>query len=89
MGAINLTPIEVAQIFQIIANKGYKILLSSIRFIISIGGKVLYQSLSQPEKMKSVEAVYLTLFSMQNVVNYGTEKSLGYLFKNVFLVGKK
>ncbi|WP_261788348.1 penicillin-binding transpeptidase domain-containing protein [Buchnera aphidicola] len=88
LGAINLTPIEVAQIFQIIANKSYKISLSSIRFIISIDEKVLYQNLSQPEKIESVEAVYLTLFSMQNVVNYGTEKSLGYLFKNVFLTGK-
>ncbi|WP_261979507.1 penicillin-binding protein 1B [Buchnera aphidicola] len=88
LGSINLTPIEVAQIFQIISNKGYKSLLSSVRFIVSDDGKTLYQSLPKSENVVSSEASYLTIYGMQKVVNCGTARSLGALFKNFSLAGK-
>ncbi|WP_264284752.1 penicillin-binding protein 1B [Buchnera aphidicola] len=88
LGSINLTPIEVAQVFQVISNEGYKSLLSSVRFIVSDDGKILYQSLPQSKNIASSEAAYLTLYAMQKVVTSGTAKSLGALFKNFSLAGK-
>ncbi|QCI18755.1 penicillin-binding protein 1B [Buchnera aphidicola] len=88
LGSINLTPIEVAQVFQVISNGGYKSLLSSVRFIISDNGKILYQSLPESKKIASSEAAYLTLYAMQKVVTSGTAKSLGVLFKHLSLAGK-
>ncbi|QCI24852.1 bifunctional glycosyl transferase/transpeptidase [Buchnera aphidicola (Rhopalosiphum padi)] len=88
LGAINLTPIEIAQVFQVIASGGYKTLLSSVRSIISDDGKVLYQSLPQSKNIESIEATYLTLYGMQEVVSCGTAKSLGSIFKKFSLAGK-
>lgn len=88
LGAINLTPFEIAQVFQTIANSGCKSLLSSVRSIISDDGKVLYQTLPQSKHIESSEASYLTLYAMQQVVNSGTAKSLGVIFKELSLAGK-
>jgi len=88
LGAINLTPIETAQVFQIIASGGYKSLLSSVRSVISDDGKVLYQSIPQKKHIVSSEASYLTLYAMQQVVEHGTAKLLGKHFKEFSLAGK-
>ncbi|QLL40965.1 penicillin-binding protein 1B [Buchnera aphidicola (Aphis craccivore)] len=88
LGSINLTPIEIAQVFQVISNEGCKSLLSSVRFIVSDDGKILYQSLPQSKNIASSEAAYLTVYAMQKVVTSGTAKSLGALFKNFSLAGK-
>jgi penicillin-binding protein 1B len=42
LGAINLTPIEVAQVFQVIADNEKKALLSSVNAVVFNTGKVLY-----------------------------------------------
>lgn len=88
LGAINLTPIEIGQVFQIIANNGYKSSLSSVRSVVSNDGKVLYQSLPESKHIISSEASYLTMFAMQQVIKSGTAKSLGQAFKNINLAGK-
>ncbi|XBC38355.1 MAG: penicillin-binding protein 1B [Buchnera aphidicola (Floraphis meitanensis)] len=88
LGSINLTPIEVARVFQVIASGGNKSRLSSIRSVISEDGVTLYNSLPQSEKVTSMQAAYLTLYAMQSVVKYGTAKQLGTLFEDVYLAGK-
>ncbi|WP_367678202.1 bifunctional glycosyl transferase/transpeptidase [Buchnera aphidicola] len=88
LGAINLTPIEIAQVFQIIANYGYKAVLSSVRSVISDDNKILYQSLPQSKNIVSSEASYLTLYAMQQVVKHGTAKLLGQNFNKFSLAGK-
>ncbi|WAI18646.1 MAG: penicillin-binding protein 1B [Buchnera aphidicola (Acyrthosiphon caraganae)] len=88
LGSINLTPIEIAQVFQIIASGGYKSTLLSVRSIISDDGKVFYQTLPQSKHIASSEASYLILYAMQQVVNSGTAKTLGIFFKKFSLAGK-
>ncbi|WP_348769537.1 penicillin-binding protein 1B [Buchnera aphidicola] len=88
LGSINLTPIEIAQAFQVISNEGFKSSLSSVRFIVSDNGKILYQNLPRSENIVSSEAAYLTVYAMQKVIASGTAKSLGALFKNFSLAGK-
>ncbi|QCI23220.1 bifunctional glycosyl transferase/transpeptidase [Buchnera aphidicola] len=88
LGSINLTPIEVAKVFQVIASGGNRSNLSSIRSIISENGTVLYNSFPQSEKVASAQSSYLTLYAMQSVVKNGTAQQLGLLFKDYFLAGK-
>ena len=47
LGALNLTPIEVAQAFQTIASGGNRAPLSALRSVIAEDGTVLYQSYPQ------------------------------------------
>lgn len=76
LGALNLTPIEVAQAFQTIASGGNRAPLSALRSVIAEDGKVLYQSYPQAERAVPAQAAYLTLWTMQQVVQRGTGVSL-------------
>ncbi|XBC44622.1 MAG: bifunctional glycosyl transferase/transpeptidase [Buchnera aphidicola (Schlechtendalia peitan)] len=88
LGSINLTPMEVAKVFQVIASGGNKSNLSAIRAVMTNRGDILYNSLPQSEKVASIQAAYLTLYAMQSVVKHGTAKQLGLLFQDTHLAGK-
>ncbi|BBI01178.1 membrane carboxypeptidase [Buchnera aphidicola (Nipponaphis monzeni)] len=88
LGSINLTPVEVGQIFQIIASGGNKLKLSLIKTILSSDGTLLYQNFPKPKRLASVESTFLMLYSMQEVVTKGTGKSLGSMFNYFNLAGK-
>lgn len=88
LGALNLTPIEVAQAFQTIASGGNRARLSVLRSVITGDGKVLYQSLPQAERQVPAEAAYLTLWGMQQVVKSGTARALNQHFTQLQLAGK-
>ncbi|AKC60329.1 bifunctional glycosyl transferase/transpeptidase [Blochmannia endosymbiont of Camponotus (Colobopsis) obliquus] len=76
LGALNLTPVEVAQGFQTIASGGNYSVLSSVRSIVNDNNTILYQSFPQSMHVISSEAAYLILYAMQQVVSYGTSCSL-------------
>ncbi len=88
LGAIGLTPMEVAQEYQTIASGGKRAVLSVIRSIISEEGTVLYQSFPQSERMVPAQAAYLTLYAMQQGVIYGTSHALSAKFSNFNLAAK-
>ncbi|TKI08805.1 bifunctional glycosyl transferase/transpeptidase [Martelella alba] len=88
LGAISLTPMEVAQEFQAIASGGNRAPLSAVRSVISEDGRVLYQSYPQAERVVPAQAAYLTLYAMQQVVARGTARSLAVKFPNYHLAGK-
>lgn len=88
LGALNLTPIEVAQAFQTIANGGDRATLSVLRSVISGDGKTLYQSYPQAERTVPAQAAYLTLYAMQQVVARGTGRALSARFPQLHLAGK-
>lgn len=62
LGALNLTPIEVAQAFQTIASGGNRATLSALRSVIAEDGTVLYQSYPQAERAVPAQAAYMTLW---------------------------
>ena len=68
LGAISLTPMEVAQEYQTIAGGGNRAPLSAVRSVIAEDGTVLYQSLPQAQSVVPPQAAYLTLYGMQQVV---------------------
>ncbi|WP_407321673.1 bifunctional glycosyl transferase/transpeptidase [Dickeya ananatis] len=88
LGAISLTPMEVAQEYQTIASGGSRAPLSALRSVIAEDGKVLYQSFPQAERVVPSQAAYLTLYGMQQVVERGTSRSLMVKFGNYHLAGK-
>lgn len=76
-GALNPTPIEVARAFQTIASGGNRAPLSALRSVIAEDGSVLYQSFPQAERAVPAQAAYMTLWTMQQVVQRGTGRQLG------------
>ena len=88
LGAIALTPMEVAQEYQTIASGGNKAPLSAVRSVIAEDGSVLYQSFPQAERAVPAQAAYLTLYAMQQVVNEGTSRALAVKFPNLHLAAK-
>ena len=88
LGALNLTPIEVAQAFQTIASGGNRATLSALRSVIAEDGTVLYQSYPQAERAVPAQAAYMTLWTMQQVVQRGTGRQLGAKYPGLHLAGK-
>lgn len=88
LGAISLTPMEVAQEFQTIASGGNHATLSAVRSVIGEDGTVLYQSFPQAERVVPAQAAYLTLYAMQQVVARGTSRSLSVQFPSLHLAAK-
>ncbi|MCO6524137.1 MAG: bifunctional glycosyl transferase/transpeptidase [Candidatus Schmidhempelia sp.] len=88
IGAIELTPMEVAQMYQVIGNLGKKSPLTVLRFVLNEDGSMAYQSYPQSRQVVSPQAAYLTLFTMQQVVNYGSGRVLNPLYGHYHLAGK-
>lgn len=88
LGAISLTPIEVAQEFQTIASGGNHATLSAVRSVLGEDSTVLYQSFPQAESVVPAQAAYLTLYAMQEVVARGTSRSLSLKFPSSHLAAK-
>ncbi|WP_342322171.1 bifunctional glycosyl transferase/transpeptidase [Kosakonia sp. BYX6] len=88
LGALNLTPIEVAQAFQTIASGGNRAPLSALRSVIAEDGSVLYQSFPQAERAVPAQAAYMTLWTMQQVIQRGTGRQLGAKYPGLHLAGK-
>ncbi|KGT88281.1 bifunctional glycosyl transferase/transpeptidase [Erwinia typographi] len=88
LGALNLTPIEVAQAFQTIASGGNRAPVSALRSVIAEDGTVLFQSFPQAERAVPAQAAYLTLYTMQQVADHGTARALGARYPKAHLAGK-
>lgn len=88
LGSIDLTSIEIAQVFQIIANRGYRSYISNIYAIVSEKGELLYKNVLHSENIISEQATYLILYAMQQVIKKGTGYSLGNKYFNFNLAGK-
>ncbi len=88
LGALNLTPMETAQMFQTISGGGNRASLSGLRSVIDGDGNELYQSYPSAERAVSPQAAYLTLYGMQQVVERGTSRSLMNKFAQYHLAGK-
>ena len=67
----------MAQAFQTIASGGNRAPLSALRSVIAEDGSVLYQSFPQAERAVPAQAAYMTLWTMQQVVQRGTGRQLG------------
>lgn len=88
LGAINLTPAEVAQIYQTIGGNGNRAKLSALRSVIDGDGSEIYQSYPSAERAIPSQAAYLALYGMQQVVQQGTGRVLLSKYGKYNLAGK-
>ncbi|MGQ9660385.1 MAG: penicillin-binding protein 1B [Thermochromatium sp.] len=89
LGAVSMSPLEVAQVYQTIAAGGYRAPLRAIREVVDAQGRPLNRYPLAIEAVVDPKAAYLTTWAMQRVVTEGTGKWLGdRLPKGLTMAGK-
>lgn len=76
LGAVELTPLEVAQMYQTIASDGFNTAIRTIRAVTSKDGKSLQRFPLTVRQVVDPAAVYLLNTVLQEVVRAGTGKSI-------------
>ena len=89
LGAVDLSPFEVAQMYQTIASGGFRSPLRSIREVTTQDGKPLQRYPLAVEQAFPPEPIYLLTAAMQDVVREGTAQALkSYLPPEITVAGK-
>ena len=76
LGAVELSPLEVAQMYQTIASGGFRTPLRAIREVLTQDGRPLRRYPLSVEQAFAPEPVYLLTTAMQDVVSEGTGQAL-------------
>ena len=76
LGAVELSPLEVAQMYHTIANAGFRVPLRAIREVTTQSGRPLKRYSLEVKQAFPVEPTYLLTAAMQGVVREGTARSL-------------
>jgi penicillin-binding protein 1B len=76
LGAIELTPLEVAQMYQTIAANGFRTPLRAIREVLTAEGRPLKRYGLSVEQAFDAAPVYLLTTALQDVVREGTAQGL-------------
>src|SRR3954462_76163 len=89
LGAVELSPLEVAQMYQTIASGGFRSPLRAIREVTTQEGKPLSRYALNVEQAFAAEPVYLITAAMQGVVREGTGQGLrNFIPSDVGVAGK-
>jgi len=88
LGAVDLLPIEVAQMYQTISSDGFYTPLMSINAVVAPGGKLLTSYPLEVEQRFDSSSIYLLNHAMQAVTHEGTAKSLQWLLPELSVAGK-
>lgn len=77
IGAIDLAPIQVAQMYQYLAADGHALPLLAVRGVVDGSGRTIKRYEVRSGKGEYQEAVRLVTWAMQQVAVYGTAHSIG------------
>ncbi|WP_370302101.1 penicillin-binding protein 1B [Pseudoalteromonas tunicata] len=88
LGALELSSLDVAQMYSTIANSGRYQKLTSIAAITDAVGGVIYQHHNAKETRFDQDAMYLTKYAMKRVTLEGTAKKLKQAFPTIQFAGK-
>lgn len=88
LGAVDLLPIEVAQIYQTISSDGFYTPLMSINAVLAPGGKLLTSYPLEVEQRFDSASIYLLNYALQAVTHEGTARSLQWLLPGFSVAGK-
>ena len=89
LGAIELSPFEVTQMYQTLANGGYQVPLNSIREVLDRNGQPLQRRSLNVSKALNEEEVFLINYMLTKVVEFGTARQLPKLYgEDIRLAGK-
>ena len=76
LGVLELTPLQVAQLYQTLANGGFFVPVNSIREVLDSDGNALRRYGLEVRQTLQAEAAYLTGFMLTQAVNHGTGRGL-------------
>jgi len=76
LGVTALSPLEVAQVYQTLAAGGFRAPLRAIREVVDANGRPLNRYPLAVEQVVRSDAVFLTVWAMQQVINQGTATAL-------------
>ena len=76
LGSLELTPLQVGQLYQTLANGGFLVPLNSIREVLDNRGNALRRYGLDMRQALQGEAVFLTAFMMEQAVKRGTGRGL-------------
>jgi penicillin-binding protein 1B len=89
LGAVDLAPLEVTQMYQTIASGGFRTPLRAIREVLTAGGQPVQRYALAVEQVFQAAPVYLLTTAMQDVVSEGTAAGLQeFLPPSLKLAGK-
>lgn len=89
LGAVGLSPLEVASMYQTIAAGGFDTPLRAIRAVSTAEGEPLNRYPLQLEQSVDPDAVHLLYYALQETMREGTGRSVyGSLPKNLGIAGK-
>lgn len=89
LGAVDLSPLSMAQMYTTIANQGFYSQLNSIRKVTDSQGRELKRYPLKVEQRFSPQNMYLLNFALQQVMHAGTgRRVLSKFSKNTVIAGK-
>lgn len=88
LGALNMSPMEVSQLYLPIANRGSAEQAHAIDKVVSASGETLWQFEPEHQQLMSTQAAYLLDYALTKVTTSGTARSLIWRLKNTTLAGK-
>ena len=77
LGAVELSPFDVAQLYQYFAGDGHAVPLRAVRGVVDAGGRTLSRYAVKPGTGDYVTASRLVTYAMQQVVDRGTARAIG------------
>jgi len=89
LGAVELTPLEVTQIYQSLAAGGYSVPLRSVTAVLTPKGELLSRYPLRFMPLENRDAVALLNFALTRVVEEGTAKQLHQLLGNDTVIAGK
>ena len=89
LGAVDMAPLDVAQVYNTLAASGYQTPLSSIREVLTSEGKPLSRYPFKVKQTLPEGPIYLTTWAMEKVLQFGTARSAySVISPNIRLAGK-
>jgi len=89
LGSVNMSPLEVAGMYQTIASGGFITPLRAIREVLDANGRPLLRYAVDVEQTMDSRAVYLLEYALKAVATEGTARSLQYRLPAKFTVAGK
>jgi penicillin-binding protein 1B len=88
LGALNMSPMQINQLYIPIANDGVGETSHAIERIVSARGETLWQFQALEQAIISTQAAYLLNFALNKVTTSGTASSLTWRLKDKKIAGK-
>lgn len=88
LGAVDLTPLQVNQMYQTIANNGEYRPLHALSAVSTYDDKLIWMREEEYMQVADPDAVYLLNYALHKVTKVGTAKAIGKSFPRISMAGK-